>query len=51
MINFDFDNCTLSDVIKFLQKMAKDPNASKLNIAFIKHITNSLIESKEERWF
>ena len=45
----DFDNCTISDVIKFLQKLAKDPNASKLNIAFTKHITNALIEAQEER--
>ena len=45
----DFDNCTISDVIKFLQKLAKDLNASKINIAFIKHITNALIEAKEER--
>ena len=44
-----FDNCTLSDDIKFLQKMAKDPNASKLNIGFTKHITNALIEAREER--
>ena len=29
--------------------MAKDPNASKINIAFTKHITNALIEDKEER--
>ena len=29
--------------------MAKDPNASKMNIAFTKHITNALIEAKEER--
>ena len=29
--------------------MAKDPNASKLNIAFTKHITNALIEAREER--
>ena len=45
----DFDNYTISDVIKFLQKLAKDPNASKINIAFTKHITNALIEAKEER--
>ena len=44
----DFDNCTISDVIKFLQKLAKGPNASKINIAFTKHITNALIEAKEE---
>ena len=29
--------------------MAKYPNASKLNIAFTKHITNALIEAREER--
>ena len=29
--------------------MAKDPNASKMNIAFTKHITNALTEAKEER--
>ena len=33
-----FDNCTISDFIKFLQKLAKDPNASKINIGFTKHI-------------
>src|SRR3954467_381788 len=27
----DFDNCTLTDVIKFLQRMAKDPHTSSLN--------------------
>ena len=46
----DFDNCTISDVIKFLQKLAKDPNASKMNIAFTNHITNALIEAKEARF-
>ena len=45
----DFDNCTISGLFKFLQKLAKDPNASKINIAFTKHITNALIEAKEER--
>ena len=29
--------------------MTKDPHASKLNIAFTKHITNALIEAREER--
>ena len=29
--------------------MAKYPNASKLNIGFTKHITNALIEAREER--
>ena len=38
----DFDNCNLTEVIKFLQKLAKSPDASKLNIAFTKHITDAL---------
>ena len=29
----DFDNCSLSEVIKFLQRMAKYPHTSSLNIA------------------
>ena len=45
----DFDNCTISYVIKFLQQLAKDPNTSKMNIASTKHITNALTEAKEER--
>ena len=38
----DFNNCNLSEVIEFLQKMAKDPHTSSLNIAFTGHITNAL---------
>ena len=30
----DIDNCNLTEVIKFLQKIAKSPDASKLNIFF-----------------
>ena len=29
-----FDNCNLTKVIKFLQKLAKTPNASRMNLAF-----------------
>ena len=32
----DFDNCNITEVIKFLEKLAKSPDASKLNIAFTK---------------
>ena len=46
---FDFDNCSLSEVIKFLQRMAKDPHTSSLNIAFTEHITNALIKAREEK--
>src|SRR3954453_7994684 len=45
----DFDNCSLSEVITFLQRMAKDPHTSSLNIAFTKHITNALIKAREEK--
>ena len=43
-----FDNCNLTEVIKFLQKLAKSLDASKLNIAFTKHITDALIKAREE---
>src|SRR3954463_15509255 len=33
----------------FLQRMAKDPNTSTLNIAFTEHITNALIKAREEK--
>ena len=45
----DFDNCSLSKVITLLQRMAKDPHTSTLNIAFTKHITNALIKAREEK--
>ena len=38
--DLDFNNCNLTEVIKFLQKLSKTPNASKMNLAFTKHITN-----------
>src|SRR3954464_4233042 len=47
--DLDFDNCTLSEVIYFLQTMAKDPHTSTLNIAFTEHITNDLIKAREEK--
>ena len=45
----DFDNCSLSEVITFLQRMAKDPHTSTLNIAFTEHITNALLKAREEK--
>ncbi|KAK1612797.1 hypothetical protein QYE76_036470 [Lolium multiflorum] len=47
--DLDFDDCHISEVIKFLQKLAKSPNASAINLAFIKHITNALIKAREEK--
>src|SRR3954471_6444373 len=45
----DFDNCSFSEVINVLQRMAKDPHTSSLNIAFTEHITNSLIKASKEK--
>ena len=45
----NFDDCHISEVIKFLQKLAKSPNASAVNLAFTKHITNALIKAREEK--
>ena len=47
--DIDFDNCNLTEVIKFLQKIAKTSNTSKINMAFTKHITDALIKAREER--
>ena len=47
--DFDLDGCNISEVIKFLQKLAKSPNASAMNMAFTKHITDALIKIKEEK--
>ncbi|KAK1669395.1 hypothetical protein QYE76_057554 [Lolium multiflorum] len=47
--DLEFDDCHISEVIKFLQKLAKSPNASAINLAFTKHITNALIKAREEK--
>ena len=33
----------------FLQKLAKSPNASAMNMDFTKHITNPLLQVREEK--
>jgi hypothetical protein len=45
--DFDVDGCNISEVILFLQKLAKSPNASSMNVAFTKHITNALMQIRE----
>ncbi|KAK1697208.1 hypothetical protein QYE76_013905, partial [Lolium multiflorum] len=45
----DFDSCHISEVIKFLQKLARSPNASAINLASTKHITNAVIKAREEK--
>jgi hypothetical protein len=40
----DVDGCNISEVILFLQNLALSPNASPINVAFTKHITNALMK-------
>jgi hypothetical protein len=47
--DFDLDGCNISEVIMFLQKLARSPNASSMNMAFTKHITNALMQIREEK--
>ena len=47
--DLDFDDCNISEVIMFLQKLARSPNASAINMAFTKHITNALMQVREEK--
>ena len=46
---FDFDDCSISEVIMSLQKLARSPNPSAINMAFTKHITNSLMQVREKQ--
>jgi hypothetical protein len=47
--DFDLDGCNISEVIMFLQNLARSPNASAMNMAFTKHITNALMQIREEK--
>jgi hypothetical protein len=47
--DFDIDGCNIYEVILFLQNLALSPNASSMNVAFTKHITNALIQIREEK--
>ena len=47
--NFNFDECSITEVIKFLQKLAKNPEASETNKAFTQHITDSLMKMREDK--
>jgi hypothetical protein len=46
--DFDVDGCNISKVILFLQKLARSSNASSMNVTFTKHITNALMQIREE---
>jgi hypothetical protein len=47
--DFDIDGCNISEVILFFQKLARSPNASSMNVAFTKHITNALMQIREDK--
>jgi hypothetical protein len=47
--DFDIYGCNISEVILFFQKLALSPNASSINVAFTKHITNALIKIRDEK--
>jgi hypothetical protein len=47
--DIDLDGCNISEVIMFLQKLSRSPNASAMNMAFTKHITNALMQIREEK--
>jgi hypothetical protein len=47
--DFDVDGCNIPEVIFFLLKLAKSPNASSMNMAFTKHITNALMQIREDK--
>jgi hypothetical protein len=47
--DFDVDGCNISEVIMFLQKLARSPNASSMNMAFTNHITNALMQIRKEK--
>jgi hypothetical protein len=47
--DFDIDGCNISKVILFFQNLALSPNASSMNAAFTKHITNALMQIREEK--
>jgi hypothetical protein len=47
--DFDVAGCNISEVYLFLQKLSLSPNASSMNVAFTKHITNALMKIREEK--
>jgi hypothetical protein len=47
--DFHVNGCNIYEVILFLQKLALSPNASSLNVAFTNHITNALMQIREEK--
>ena len=46
---FNFENFNITEVIMFLQKLAKSPNGSKINRTFTEHIIKALMHAREEK--
>jgi hypothetical protein len=46
--DFYVDGCNIFKVILFLQNLALSPNASSINVAFTKHITNALMQIRRK---
>src|SRR3954470_14080207 len=46
---FPFDGSNVTKVIKFLQNLAETPDTSEINVAFTKHITNAIMQIREEK--
>jgi hypothetical protein len=47
--DFDVHGCNIFEVILFLQKLARSQNASSMNVAFTKYITNALMQIREDK--
>src|SRR3954465_15125123 len=47
--DFDLDGCNISEVILFLQKLARSPDASDMHVSFTKNIIDALVKIKEEK--
>ena len=45
----NFENCNITEVIMFLQKLAKSPNGSKISRTFTEHIIKALMHTREEK--
>jgi hypothetical protein len=47
--DFYLDGYNISEVIMLIQNLARIPNASAMNMAFTKHITNALMQIRDKK--
>jgi hypothetical protein len=47
--DFDVDGCNISEIILFLQKLARSLDASSMNVSLTKHIMNDLMQIREDK--